>query len=424
VERPTIHLDTPSSVGECDGAAEAPTAPGHALASSDHDLSFLNGELGPDLEILRLLGEGRAARVYLARESGLDRLVAVKVLSGSLSGDAVAMARFQREARAAASLEHPNAVAVYRSGILSNDVPFLVMQYVPGGTLEARLEAEGPLPEAEGRRILAEIAAALAEAHRHGFVHRDLRPENVLCDHERGRVLVSDFGLAGVLPQARRGEERLTAVGELLSAAEYASPELLRGHELTEGADIYALGILGYRVLAGAGPFDGGSGAALAAAHLASPPRPLSSLCPTVSAELADLLQRCLAKEPEKRPRAAYLAGALAVAGPGAEAGAGGEGSGLLGRLLQRRLPQIVVLAAGGGWALQEFVGNQVDLGILPTKAYGFAWATALCAVAAAGVIGWFHGRKGPQKVTPAEAALLVLVGVVWLAAGFLILRG
>jgi hypothetical protein len=407
------------------GAAPAPAA-GTAHPDPAPDLEFLNGELAPDLEVLGVVGRGRAARVYLARDSRLNRLVALKVLSGSLAGDPVALARFEREARAAASLEHPNAVAVHRFGVLSNQVPYLVMQYVAGGTLEARLEAEGPLPEAEARRVLADIAAALAAAHRNGFVHRDVRPENVLCDDDRSRALVTDFGLAGVLPHARGGEQRLTAVGELLSAVEYASPELLQGQELTEGSDIYALGILGYRVLSGAAPFEGRTGAALMEAHLTGQARPLATLCPTVSPELADLLQRCLARDPAKRPRAAYLARALASASSEAPVAAadsgGGRADGLLGGILQRRLPQIVVLTAAAGWALQEFVGNQVDLGFLPARAYGFAWATAACGVAAAGVIGWFHGPRGRQEVVPAEVVLLLLLAAAWVAAALLIL--
>jgi hypothetical protein len=422
-------MELPSSAGGGNGVVSDVTTRGLASAVPEADAAFLNRELGPDLEILGVLGQGRAAQVFLAYDVRLARHVAVKVLSGSLAGDPVAMARFEREARAAASLEHPNAVAVHRSGILSNQVPFLVMRYVAGGTLEARLAAEGPLPEPEGRRVLAEVAAALAEAHRNGFAHRDLRPGNVLCDDDHSRVLVTDFGLAGILPQARMEEARLTRAGELLSAAEYASPELVRGEELTEGADIYALGILGYYVLAGAGPFEGRNGVALAEAHLTAQPRPLTTLAPAVSPELAELLQRCLAKDPDRRPRAAYLARALAPASAGGEMLAGAAGTrrgddGLLGGLLQRRLPQIVVLAAGAGWVLQEFVGNQVDLGILPARAYGFAWATVACGIAAAGLIGWFHGARGRQQVTVAELVLLVLVALVWVAAGILILPG
>jgi hypothetical protein len=418
---PDTHGSTVAGAGSI-----PPPAADHAHPSSARDLQFLNDELGPDLEVLGLLGQGRAARVFLARDSHLDRLVALKVLASSMAGDPVALARFEREARAAASLEHPNAVAVHRFGVLSNRVPYLVMQYVAGVTLEARLQAEGPLSEAEARRILAQVASALAEAHRKGFVHRDLRPGNVLCDEDGARALVTDFGLTGLLPQARKGEQRLTGIGELLSAAEYTSPELLQGDELTEGADIYALGIIGYRILSGTGPFAGLDSVAAAEARLSGRPRPLTSLCLHVSPELADLLQRCLASDPSQRPRAAYLARALAGrndAGPAGAGESGGRpGNGIMGGILQRKLPQIVVLAAAAGWGLQEFVGNQVDLGLLPARAYGFAWATAVCGVAAAGIIGWFHGHRGRQKVAPSEVVALAFLAVLWIVAGLLIL--
>ena len=128
-------------------------------------LASLKTELAPDLEVIRLLGTGRMAEVYLARQASLDRLVAVKVLSRRISKDESAEARFNREAKAVAALETPHAVSVYRSGHLEDGAPFLVMQYVRGGTLEDRLEAEGPLPEPEARKILASIAEALAAAH-------------------------------------------------------------------------------------------------------------------------------------------------------------------------------------------------------------------------------------------------------------------
>lgn len=143
----------------------------------------------------------------------------------------------------------------------------VVFQYVRGGTLEDRLAAEGSLPVAEARRVLAAVADALAAAHRSGFVHRDVRPNNVLCDDD-GRVLVSDFGLAGVLPEVHGSVSRLTGAGEVLGNLEYCSPEQLRGEEASEGSDVYALGVMGYRILAGEGPFGAARESDLMAAHL------------------------------------------------------------------------------------------------------------------------------------------------------------
>jgi serine/threonine protein kinase len=406
--------------------------PGDTLPSSHPDageisraeLDFLRQELGPDLEFLGVLGRGRAATVYLAREVAWDRLVAVKVLSRDLSDDPVAKARFQREGQAAASLSHPNAVTVYRPGLLSNHVPFQVMQYVKGRTLEDRLAAEGPLSQEEARRVLGEIAGALSAAHNRGFVHRDLRPGNILCDEVGCRVLVSDFGLAGILPHARETQTRLTRVGEVLSNPRYASPELLKGEELTEGADIYALGVIGYELLAGEGPFATRTDRDLAMAHLRAPPRPLASLRPGIDPGLAALLERCLAKEPGRRPTAASLAKAFkesAGSRPLTEA-ADQEDPGLLQALLRRRLPQIVVLTAGVGWGFQELVSNGVQSSVLPKQALPLAWNTVIGAVLVAWIVAWYHGQKGKQRVTPVEVALLALVALGWLVAGVLII--
>jgi serine/threonine protein kinase len=219
----------------------------------------LERELRPDQELLRLLGEGRSGRVFLARDSRLNRLVAVKVMAPELAADRVALARFEREARA---------------------------------------------------------AAALAAAHRSGFVHRDLRPNNVLCDQEAGRVLVSDFGLAGVLPEVQGAVSHITGAGEVLGTPEYTSPEQLRGEDASEGSDVYALGVMGYRLLTGEGPFPTENLSAMLLTHLREPPRPIRSFRPDVDQQLAGLLERCLAKDPAKRPRAAFLAQALCKGPP------------------------------------------------------------------------------------------------------------
>jgi hypothetical protein len=392
---------------------------------STETVVLLQRELRPDLEVLRHLGSGSAGEVFLAREPRLNRLVAVKVLSKNLAGDHVARVRFEREARAAAALNHPNAVAVHRFGYLSNEVPYLVMQYVNGVTLEDKVAAEGLLSAAEARRVLAEVADALAAAHKRGFVHRDLRPENVLCDRESGRVLVSDFGLAGVLPGSDASAARITQTGQILGIPEYASPEQLRGEDATEGSDVYALGVMGYELLTGQGPFRITSGLTLAAAHLRSPPRPLTSLREDVDEPLADLLERCLAKEPAKRPGAAYLARAFREGldavpepgrGPATVTGRGVPGQGdVLAAVLRRRLPQIVAVTAVVGYALLTFIDQLADRGVLPELYYLLSLSTFIYGVVASGVIAWFHGKTGQQRIMPLEVVMLSLVGSAWL---------
>ncbi|MFC1791605.1 serine/threonine-protein kinase [Gemmatimonadota bacterium] len=389
----------------------------------------LNEALAPDFEVLRPLGKGRQAEVFLAREVPLDRLVAVKVLSSSLMEDDVARARFEREAKAAASINHPNATSVYRFGILPSGRPYLIMQYTHGRTLEERVDAEGPLSMEDGRRVLKEMAGALASAHDSGFIHRDVRPGNVLCDEETGRMLLTDFGVAGILPSGKSKNPRLTQTGELLGDLKHLCPELLSGGEATEACDIYALGILGYEVLTGEGPYSARPPGRMIAAHLEEDPRPLSNLRVDADPQLEALLARCLTKEPAKRPSAAYLVEALegktGTDGVGTAQGVDASGD-FLQPLLRKRFPQIVVVTAGAGWILLELVNqwreNEIFGPTFGPIAYKLTLATYLCGIAASGIIAWFHGERGKQKVTPLEIALMTTLGAVWLVVCALIL--
>lgn len=388
-------------------------------------LAFLRQELAPDLEVIRHLSTGRMAEVWLGRQNAMDRLVAVTILSRQSAGDATARARFHREAKAVASLDHPNAVEVYDSGFLSDGLPFLVLQYVSGGNLADRLAAEGPLPVPAARQILVEVADALAAAHAHGFVHRDIRPANVLCDPERDRVLLTGFGLAGLLPRRADPSPRLTREGEIIGTSGYLSPEQLEGKDATESTDIYALGLLGYEVLTGEGPFSAAGGLDMTLAHLRSPPRPVSALRPDVDEDLSDLLIRCLAKAPERRPSARYIVQALrgdSIVGPPEYSGPTAET--FVGNLIRRRLPLVVAVTGLIGYAVLQFAGDLEDRGVLPEPSYKLTLNTFACALAASSVIAWFHGKKGKQRIRPLEAGLLAAVGIVWLLVGIWIILG
>jgi serine/threonine protein kinase len=383
-------------------------------------LASLKAELAPDLEVIRLLGTGRMAEVFLARQVSLDRLVAVKVLSRRTSRDESARARFDRESKAIASLETPHAVSVYRSGHLEDGVPFLVMQYVRGGTLEDRLEAEGPLPGPEAKRILASVAEALATAHEQDFVHRDVRAANVLCDRDAGRVLLSDFGLAGIRPESQDSDARITRTGEIIGTPGYLSPEQLKGEPATEATDVFALGLMAYEILTGEGPFAGKSQRETIMRSLREPPTPLKILKPDIDPPLAELLERCLAKTPEKRPSAAFLARALGDENFGRVGGPDGpetsEDLNVFESLLKRKLPQTVVVTFAAGLAGLYFIGMLAD--VIDKPVFQAALATFVCSLIASGVIAWFHGEKGPQRVAPLEVVLLALIGVVWVAVG------
>ncbi len=297
------------------------TAPVMTGGGRQEDLAALDElvtlELAPELVVVRPLGRGSMASVYLAREVALDRLVAIKVLAPSRASDDTARRRFEREARSAARIRHRNVTAVYHVHRLSNGLPYLVMEYVDGRNLEDALAATGPLPVDEARDLLIQLASGLAAAHESGIIHRDLKPANILRESATGRVVLTDFGVAAVRDSAGTDTTRLTMQGQVLGQLGYVSPEHLMGEELTELADIYAFGVVGYEILTGRGPYESGSAAALTTAHLSAPPTPLASLRPGVDSDLARLLERCLAKKPEHRPRAADIVAALEDRGEG-----------------------------------------------------------------------------------------------------------
>ncbi len=392
--------------------------------------ALVKAELGPELEVLRKLGRGSVASVYLAREQELKRLVAVKVMAPKLALDERARRRFEREAQAAAALSHPNIVAVYRVGRFSNGIPYIVMQYVKGRTLADRLVAQGSLTVPEARDVLSEVAAALAAAHQKGIVHRDVRPGNILYEEDTGHSLLSDFGIVAILPSAdAQGSARLTRTGELVGDPEYMSPEQLKGGEITERSDVYAIGLLGYKLLTGRGPYDATSRREQLTAHLQQEPRRLSELLADAEPELEELLIRCLAKEPAHRPNSADLAQRL-KAGPAAATPAftpalarPGRG-GLFSRLMERRLPQITGAYALVAWLLLQVVDQLADRDVLPEVAYRLVLVAAVTGLPAVLTGAWFHGKRGRQKVEAVEYWVFGALGLIWLAVSALILVG
>jgi serine/threonine-protein kinase len=393
--------------------ASPPSADGVSVESAPVEaapqlLEALQAALGAEFEIKQKIGRGSMATVFLAREKALGRLVAVKVLLPERARDETARKRFEREARSAAKLTDSHVVPVYRFGALPDGVPYLVMRFVKGRTLEDRLAAEGRLAADVARAVLLDIASGLAAAHAEGIVHRDVRPANVLCDEEAGQALLSDFGIAAVLVTSAETVTKLTRTGQMLGNPKYVSPEQLRDEEITELADMYAFGILGYEILTGDGPYAAKTNAQWIAAHLNAEPMDLRALRPDVDPQLADLLKRCLNREPKHRPSAARVAATLR----GEAATAGGTGFDVQ-QLIRRRVPQIVLAAIAGGWVLIEVVetilGNE-SLAFLLTLPF------AGCGVLAATVIAWFHGERGRQKASLLEWILLSLVGALWLA--------
>jgi serine/threonine-protein kinase len=259
--------------------------------------------LGGRYRLRARLAAGGMGAVWVADDAVLGRQVAVKVLGEALAGDGLAAERLRREARAAARLGHPGVARVLDLGE-DGGRPYLVMELLRGESLAGRLARAGALPPAEAARVVAAAADALDAAHRAGIVHRDVKPGNVFLTRD-GEVKLLDFGIASA-----SNEAALTG-GDLIGTAAYLAPERVLGHDATPAADVYALGVLLYELLAGRPPFAADSGMALAMAHVHARPVPLPEAAPSVPPSLAAACEQALAKDPAARPAAATLAALL-----------------------------------------------------------------------------------------------------------------
>ncbi|MCY7379250.1 MAG: serine/threonine protein kinase, partial [Gemmatimonadaceae bacterium] len=269
------------------------------LRSERGELAVVRAALDDTYEILDELGRGGMAIVYRARERQLDREVAIKVLPFSLAFDDDLVARFQREARLSAQLEHPHIVPIYRVG-RSGDVIYFVMKLLRGQSLSARLDQRTRLPASEVERILTETASALGHAHRRGIVHRDVKPDNIMLD-EDDRCVITDFGIA-----RSAAESKLTATGMSIGTPRYMSPEQARAREVDGRGDLYSLGIVGYECLVGHVPFDGSDPFAILMHHIQSPvPRPPLDHESMETRRVYDVIERMLAKDPDDRLQSA-----------------------------------------------------------------------------------------------------------------------
>ncbi len=280
------------------GAGVHTTTPAQALASGEvREADLLREALGAEYELLDELGRGGMAIVYRAREVALGREVAIKVLPFGLAFDQEFVERFEREARTAAQLEHPNIIPIYRVG-KAGRVPYFVMKFLRGGSLASKLGAGKRVPAPEVRRMLVEAGKALGFAAKRGVVHRDIKPDNIMYDDE-GNSVVTDFGIA----KAMSGR-RLTGTGMSIGTPHYMSPEQARAQPIDGRSDIYALGIVAYEALAGRVPFDGEDSFAIGYKHITEPlPEPV--LTGPDERRLFEVIRRMTEKDPARRIQAA-----------------------------------------------------------------------------------------------------------------------
>jgi len=266
--------------------------------------------LSANYELESEIGRGGMGIVYCARDKRLKREIAVKVLPPELSFRADIRQRFLREAETAAQLNHPNIVPIYTVEERDNLVYF-VMAYIKGDNLGQRLQQHGPIPPVEVRRILREVADALAYAHHRNVIHRDIKPDNIIIDEETGRAMVTDFGIARALTDS--GDSRLTATGMAIGTPAYMSPEQSAGDSAIDGrSDLYSLGVVGYQMLCGQPPFVANNTPSMLVKHLSEKPIPVDERWPDLPPDLSRAVMMCLEKDPADRfPSAAAFAVAL-----------------------------------------------------------------------------------------------------------------
>ncbi|PYO95078.1 MAG: hypothetical protein DMD62_02975 [Gemmatimonadetes bacterium] len=290
----TQNKDTAKFCDSCGLDLTATTPTGVRPEAQDiAEIDLVRQELDVEYEILEELGRGGMAIVFKAKEKQLDREVAIKVLPFSLAFDKEFVERFQREARTSARLEHPNIIPIYRVG-KSGRIIYFVMKFLRGKPLSTILGSRGSLPPIEIRRILIDVARALAYAHKKEIVHRDIKPDNIMFD-EHGHAVVTDFGIA----KAASGG-KLTGTGMSIGTPHYMSPEQAKAGSLDGRSDIYSLGVVAYQCLTGAVPFDGEDSFSIGYKHIMEeiPTPPLDN---PEKRQLFEIIRKMMAKTPAQR---------------------------------------------------------------------------------------------------------------------------
>lgn len=340
----------------------------------------LTGRVIGDYRVLRLIGSGGMADVYLAEQQSLQRQVALKVLHSQLALDASYVQRFTNEARAAAALVHPNIVQIYEVGE-KDKIHFIAQEYVPGKNLAEVMTRQGAFQPGMVLDILRQVVSALCKAQELAIIHRDIKPENILFSRS-GEVKVADFGLARIQSDDTK---TLTQVGVTMGTPLYMSPEQIEGRPLDIRSDLYSLGITCYHLLTGSPPHNGDTALAIAVQHLNSLPKPLENVRSDMPSGLARMIHRLIAKKPEQRPSSPQeLLGDLRKLATEAQAAGWAEGP--------------------GNWSLVEWIAtegqpnsNQSQLGELMQEAKklqlpGRRWSRVAFALFVAVFVGLLVG--------------------------------
>ncbi len=285
--------------------AELPELPDAPREKPDEELDQLRRAAGGRYRIFRRLATGGMASVYIAKHGELGRALVVKVLLGHLARDAEMRERFRREAESSAQLFHPHICSILDYGEMDGTV-YLVMPFMAGGSLADVIVRDGTVAPSVAAAAAAQVASGLDYAHRHGVVHRDIKPDNVLFD-EDGNALITDFGIA-----TARFHQRLTATGRAMGTPQYMSPEQAMGKLVDGRSDLYAVGVMLYEMLVGAPPFDGADAYSIGYKHVHEMPPSPEIVDSRTPPGLAAITMRCLAKNPADRyQRGNELADAL-----------------------------------------------------------------------------------------------------------------
>jgi serine/threonine protein kinase len=281
--------------------AEQPRA---EVAGTDAD-PLMGKVVAKKFKIEKLLGVGGMGKVYKARQLSLDKAVVVKVLHDHFREDPQLVQRFQREAKAASRLNHPNSIQIIDFGQDDSGVVFMAMEYLQGQDLFALIKKEGPLAPERIARVMIQACSALAEAHEQNVIHRDLKPENIMVEDRRGQkdfVKVLDFGIAKIQDPGE-GQQALTQAGMVCGTPEYMSPEQARGLQLDPRSDIYALGVVMYQLALGELPFQADTPIGIVTKHILEKPVPPRQRAPqlNIPEELEQIILKAMEKEPDKR---------------------------------------------------------------------------------------------------------------------------